>query len=407
MRIAIVTHQFFPAFYTGVERLTLNLAAQLRRMAHECVVITSAEHASGDEQAYDYEGTSVRPIRTGRVDLARPWAQDPGVGPRLGAALDEEAVDLVHVMQPMRLPQVFAEASRRGLPLVVHMTDFSYLCTRVTMLRPNGAICPGADDGRACVSVCGVRPGPERVRWARSVLDHAAAVVSPCRFTTGVHGANGFDTAGWRDVPWGVDFALHPRRLPAPAGERLVLGFVGTLLHHKGPHVVVDALRRLPTASLELHLYGESFHERAYGRELRRLVADDPRIRFKGAYDHAEFGRILASLDAVVIPSLWHENLPTTGLNAIASGVPLIVSDVGGLRELIDDYRCGLTFRVGDAASLAELLGRLLEDRSVLSGLRQRMAYPPSLETEAWRLEGIYESALGVEERRAGQLGSC
>ncbi|MGZ4386852.1 MAG: glycosyltransferase [Gaiellaceae bacterium] len=393
MRIALVTHQFFPAFYTGVERLTLNLAAQLRRMGHDCLVVTSAEHSSGSEQPYSHEGTWVRPLVSKRADLARPWSQGLEVGMRLGAVPDDEGVELVHVMQPMRLPSVFEQARARRLPLVAHVADFSYLCARLNMLRPDNGLCPGAEDGRACIRACGIREGPQRVEWGRKALA-GAAVICPCRFTIELHAREGFDTSGWSHVPWGVDFALHPRRLSAPPGDKLVLGFVGTLLRHKGPHVLVDALRRLPDAPLELRLYGESFHEQAYERELRRLAAGDRRIRFEGSYEHAQFARVLAGLDAVAIPSLWHENLPTTGLNAIAAGVPLIVSDVGGLQELIDDYDCGLTYPVGDAGALAALLGRLLDEPGLLAGIRERMSYPPSLEEEAWRLEEAYAVAL-------------
>ncbi len=120
----------------------------------------------------------------------------------------------------------------------------------------------------------------------------------------------------------------------------------------------------------------------------------DSRIRFAGRYDHADFASVLAPLDAVAIPSLWHENVPSSGLNAVAAGVPLIVSDVPGLGELIDDYDCGFTFAAGYAADLAGLLERLLDDGELLRRARARMTYPISVEEEAWRLEAIYEQAL-------------
>src|SRR4029450_4136210 len=95
MRIALVTHQFFPAFYTGVERATLNVAKQLGRMGHACVVVTPAEHSSGNEQPYGYDGVHVRPVRSG-----------------VGRVLDEERVELVDVMQPSRLAGAFEEGRR-------------------------------------------------------------------------------------------------------------------------------------------------------------------------------------------------------------------------------------------------------------------------------------------------------
>lgn len=390
MRVAVVTHQFFPAFHTGVERLALNLTSQLRRMGHECVVVTSAEHSSGGTEPYAVEGTRVRPVFVRHPDLARPWAGDRTNGPRVRRVLEEEHVELVHVMQPMRLPQAYAEAHQLGLPVVAHVADFFHACPRVTMLRRGGTRCPSPEEGAACSAVCGIHGAAERLEWARWALRAAAAVVSPSRFAVEQHRAAGFDTSAWHHVPWGTDYALYPARLEPPGGERLMVGFLGSLLEHKGARVAVEAVGHLTGTDIELRLYGASFHEARYEHELRRLAAHDRRISFEGIYQHARLPTILAALDAVVIPSLWHENLPTTGLNAVAAGVPVLVSDVGGLRELVADYEAGFTFRAGDSGDLARLLRRLLDDRMQLTEVRNRMGYPPSLEEEAWRIEQLY-----------------
>src|SRR5262249_25909229 len=151
-------------------------------------------------------------------------------------------------------------------------------------------------------------------------------------------------------------------RLNATPVRPLHVGFLGTLLQHKGAHVVVDAVRSRPELQVELRLHGESFHELEYERELRRIAGGDSRIVFAGAYEHSELHSILGKLDVVVVPSIWHENLPTAALNAIAAGVPLLVSDVGGLLELVEDYDCGYAFRRGDAEDLALLLERLVRE---------------------------------------------
>jgi len=395
MRIALVTHQFFPEYYTGVERLTLNLAKQLGRMGHECCIVTAAEQSSGDESPYGYHGVHVRPVaRHAPADLAQPWADSNDLAVRIGRVLDEEQVELVHVLQPVRLPLVFEEAALRDLPVVAHVPDFTYFCARVNLLRPDGSSCVDAERGLACTRICRIPNGTGRFAWGLSRLDGAAAVVSPCRATIQLHADQGFRVDHWHYIPWGVDYSIHPTRLPPPGGDGLVIGFIGTLLRHKGPHTVIEAVRKLPGADLRLILYGDSFHEAGYERELRKLAGGDPRIQFAGRYEHADFPSVLAPLDAVVIPSEWHENLPSTGLNAVAAGVPLVVSDVPGLSELVDDYDCGFTFAAGDAADLAGLLERLLDNGGLLRQTRARMTYPIGVEEEAWRLEAIYEQAL-------------
>jgi glycosyltransferase involved in cell wall biosynthesis len=346
MRIALVTHQFLPSYDTGAERLTLNLANQLTRMGHEAIVVTSADRSNGDAPSYAYDGAWVRTVAAG-VSLAD--------------VLREESSDIVHVMHPMRLPQAFEAAERLDLPVVAHVADF-------------GAVGNNGD--------------------GKKLLARAAAVVSPSRWTIERHADEGFDTTAWHHVPWGTDYAVHESRLDPPPCDELVLGLIGTLLPNDAPHVVAKALRLLPDRPIRLLLYGGSFREDEYERELRGIAGDDGRIVFAGSYDHAELPGILAKLSAVVIPSICDENIPMTGLNAIAARVPLITADVGGLGELIDDYRCGFTYRADDPAALAALLAELCDSRALLDDVRQTLVLPPCLEEEAWTMEGIYTDCL-------------
>ena len=189
----------------------------------------------------------------------------------------------------------------------------------------------------------------------------------------------------------------HPRRLASPADGPLALGFIGTIVPHKGLHVVTAALRLLEHDGVRLLVYGDSFHEGGYERALRAEVAGDQRIEFRGGYDHRDLARLLAGLDAVVIPSVWHENLPTSAQNAIAAGVPVIGSDAPGVRELVEDMDAGFVFPLGDARALAELLRGRAGDRVALEAVRAQMKFPPSLEEEAAAVDAIYAQVTAVE----------
>lgn len=368
-------------------------------------MVTSAAHSSGDLDPYLVESVRVRPLEALEADLTRrPWL---GGGAMLGRMIREERPGIVHVLHPMRFPKIFAEASAAGVPVLAHVPDFFYPCARITMVQRDGSLCKSPEGGDRCVSACGIGPARERLTWAREVLSSAGAVVSPSRATIELHRESGFDTSQWHHVPWGVDYTLHPGRLQPPAAGPLRIGFLGTLLEHKGARVAVDAVCSRPELQIELLLYGESFHERDYERGLRCAAGSDPRVTFAGAYEHSDLHEILAELDAVVVPSIWHENLPTVGLNAIASGVPLLVSDVGGLVELIDDYDCGVAFRHGDAEDLAALLERLVREPQTLQNIRDGMGHPPSLEAEASRIEGLYETARAGRARSAARSRSA
>ena len=94
-----------------------------------------------------------------------------------------------------------------------------------------------------------------------------------------------------------------------------------------------------------------------------------PRLKVEEPFEPEEAPRILAGLDAVVVPSEWDENAPLTVLQARAAGVPVIGSDMEGISEVIEAPRFGLTYPMGDAGALADCmrevilgnLGRLLD----------------------------------------------
>jgi hypothetical protein len=102
MRIALVAH--------GVERPTLDLANQLARMGHETIVVAASEDSNGAVLGYAYEGAWVRTVPAGDTH-------------RLVDVLREESSELVHVLQPTRLPQAIEAAERLGLPVVTDIPE--------------------------------------------------------------------------------------------------------------------------------------------------------------------------------------------------------------------------------------------------------------------------------------------
>lgn len=392
MKIAFAVHQFFPRFYTGVERDTLNLAKQFRLLGHDAVVI-SPRPTSGDSSEYVFEGVRVRTPDSLTVPPERQTSP-AAVEDELARLLDDERVDVVHVAHASWMPGIFPVARRLQLPTVVHLHDYYYLCAQVVMVRANGELCPTAANGDACLEFCRVPKAHSRLEWARGALAAAAAVISPSRFLIDVLQAEGFVARSWHHIPYGIDYASFEDRLAAPDGDELRCGFMGTLLPHKGPHVAIEALRLRPGLPVRLLLYGESFEQRAFARELKALAGGDQRIEFTGPYGHAELRSILEALDAVVVPSLWYENYPITAEVAAGAGVPIIASGLGGIQELVEDLECGFTFPFGDAAALAALFERLCGDRSLLLARRRGMRFPSSIEDEAVAVEAVYAEAL-------------
>ncbi len=117
-------------------------------------------------------------------------------------------------------------------------------------------------------------------------------------------------------------------------------------------------------------------------------------------FDNRKVRQVHAGLDVLVVPSVWYENSPTVILEAYAAGTPVLVSDLGGMAELVQDGVSGFTFSTGNAAALAGLLQRLMDHREDLEALRA--ACPPSKPwNKKWReLVGVYRQVARPGDAR-------
>ena len=108
----------------------------------------------------------------------------------------------------------------------------------------------------------------------------------------------------------------------------------------------------------------------------------------------------LAETDLLIVPSVWYENSPFTIHEAVTTRTPVLVSDLGGMAELVEPGRNGWRFRPGDVGHLREHLERILRDRAVLSRL-DFGAPPKDMRTSAAELEERYAAALDARDSRS------
>jgi glycosyltransferase involved in cell wall biosynthesis len=139
------------------------------------------------------------------------------------------------------------------------------------------------------------------------------------------------------------------------AGPLLVS--VGALIPLKGQRFVIEALADLPEATLILAGDGP---ERRPLEALARSRGVAERVRFAGNVPHGELPALLAAADAMVLPS-EREGLANAWVEALACGAPLVITDVGGAREVVDRPEAGLIVE-RSARAIVEAVHALLRD---------------------------------------------
>ncbi|MDW7650239.1 MAG: 1,4-alpha-glucan branching protein domain-containing protein [Bacillota bacterium] len=154
------------------------------------------------------------------------------------------------------------------------------------------------------------------------------------------------------------------------ADDEAMIYFVGRLVREKGVDVLLKALPRVfaahPRTKAVISGKGPMYADL---KKLARAAGIADRIVFTGFVDDFERNRLLASADLAVFPSLY-EPFGIVALEAMAGGVPVVVSDVGGMGEVIEHGVDGLKCPPGNTGALSEAILTLLADPL----LRMRLA---------------------------------
>src|SRR3990167_2742112 len=191
---------------------------------------------------------------------------------------------------------------------------------------------------------------------------------------------NGLPTEKMELLGFGIDTAWAANLPPRRFGSPLRIGFIGAFSPHKGAHILVEAFRRLNAGGrARLDLHGRRDFAPPFGDELKAAAAGVEGIHFRGAFPHQEIARVLGEMDVL--------------LAALAARLPVIVSDMGGLTELVRDGENGLVTPAGDTAALGAALGRCLREPNLLPRLSRAVPPVKSIEACADELLARYPAA--------------
>jgi glycosyltransferase involved in cell wall biosynthesis len=435
--IVLALHQFPPFGGGGTERLVAWTADGLRARGHRVRIVSAIpRHARVTGIALPRQET----VRFLAADAARSGDEasrirreydDPVAGQAFGAMLDEQRPDLVHFFHLAGLTgAAVREATGRGLPVVFTATDFWLECPTVQLLLCDHSRCAGPQPGRlncarhlmeirhpglhglsklrafdrpaagvlhamAGWGLASSAVAPFDALAARSpallsALADVSAVIAPTRNLEERLQRFGIPRAKLRFMPYGVPASSPNAHAAHVPGTPLRVAFIGTLAAHKGAHLLVEALERLPSVELHANLFGE-LADNAYCRRLQTAAGRDARVRLCGRFEADAMADVLAETDVLVVPSLWDENAPLVLLQALAHRCPVIAADVPGLVEPMRLGIDGWTFQRNDAADLAATLARIAADPAMLRSVRAASSSVRTVDDVCDDLLALYE----------------
>ena len=355
----------------GAERQVVDLAVALRRKGYEVAVACSVAGELSD--VLGDAGIPVHPLLRRlvkrRLSVAYAW--------RLRRLLRRERFDLVHAHIYASTTAAAIATLGTGVPLVItEHTEASWQGWRARWIS----------------------------RWVYRQAKHIIAVSTPIERR--LIERDGLSPDRITVIPNAVVPSSEVRSdaHPAlPAGLRPLVGVVARLQREKGVANFLEAAARVAPLLPEAHfvIAGDG----PLRQELEILAENlglKSRIRFLGFRSDAS--ALIESMDVLVVPSLT-EGSPLVTLEAMAAGVPVVASAVGGIPDQIRHDKEGLLVPPGDTEALGEALLDLLRDpdraRRLGEAGRNRAASQFNHETMVHRIEDVYHTVLGWPAARS------
>jgi len=430
VKVVYLNTLYPPHVRGGAELILQGQAQAMARRGHEVTVLTIGPQRAPRRTEELRDG--VRVVRAGfRNRYFHQAGHQAGAAPaaferlrwhwrdRHNAPMGREARELLESLRPDVVCchnlagwsiTVWQAVRSLGLPLVQVLHDQYLLCPTAMMFR-GGGVCE-----RACL-----RCRLLRLRHARASAQ-VDAVVGVSRYVLEkLLGAGYFAAAATREVlynsaaevlpsaPMPMPMPMPtraPRRTgrPASTADPMRFGFIGTLAPCKGIEPLLRAVADFGGNELELWVAGRG--EPAYERQLRARF-EGRRIRFLGQVPPADF---FADIDVCVVPSLWHDTLPSVVFEALGFGVPVIGARRGGIPEMIRDGYNGLLFEPDVPGALGGRLRCFIEQPALQGALAAncRASAAPFHDLPRWleRHEAILCAAIDTARARAQVRGA-
>ena len=456
LRVLHAIHDFLPRHRAGSEIYALNLCQELRRRCHVTVLCADYDpsRAHGSLAWRLHKGVPV-------VECVNNWVfqtlgdtyRSPLIGRRLEQVLDIVQPDVLHVHNLLNLSfDLPAQARARRIPVVATLHDYTLVCAsggqrlhtaeqhvcraidvdrcarcfrespfydqmtvgRVAsvtqtssalqrLARTGGRLLPAAVVSRTARAV-GRAAGPtvtaaditRRLDAARAIFDDVDLFVAPSGSLAEEYRQLGMPPEKLRVSDYG--FPALPGQVERVPSDHLRIGFVGSVVWHKGAHVLVESAKLLPRSGWRITIFGDLTVSPGYADMLKRSAGDLP-IRFAGGFDRADAASVYSQIDVLVVPSLWLENSPLVIHEAFLAGAPVVGSRIGGTTDLVHDGVDGFLYEPTSPVALADILRRLIEKPEVVRELAGRAPAVKTIERDAAEWLSLYDEVTSDATR--------
>jgi glycosyltransferase involved in cell wall biosynthesis len=407
MRILICSNVYPPNFIGGAELIAHQQAKCLAANGHEVAVFAGESRPFG--QHYELREESFDGLTVHRVQLTSEDYQSEYINfchmpveQHFCGLLQNFKPDVVHAHNLIGLSaRILCLAKEFGTRVVLTLHDHWGYCFKNTIMKTEGVKCTDFSRCSECqpfIDDRDTRRIPIRMRqdYMKLVLSSVDAFVSPSQYIADSYAVAGVPAAKINVVWNGVDVNKMGAIARQKSPGALRFSFFGYFGKHKGLHTLIAALAILKNQSIDVcvNLVGEGDQRDSYEQQLRANGCMHL-VKFWGKIANENVGIAYSETDVLVLPSIWPENQPVSITEAMACGIPVIASNVGGIPELVSDNVNGFLFEAGNASDLADKMARFCTAPELLVEFGRRgkdVIRNKSFEKQVKVLEQIYLS---------------
>ncbi|MDD5736900.1 MAG: glycosyltransferase family 4 protein [Candidatus Omnitrophica bacterium] len=364
MKILLINKYLYPKGGDAIS--TLNTGRLLTKMGHE-VIYWGMDHPDNPE--YPNKESFVPNINYAanvslfkKIIIANNILYSYDAKSRVEGIIKTEKPDIVHVnnIAHQISPSILHVFKKYRIPTVMTLRDFKLVCPVYTMTN-RGVICEKCKRGRYYNCLMKKCSKDSYIKSAINmfemylhhcimhIYDDIQTVIATSIFIKDKHIEMGLKN----NIVHLPNFVHVNDYSPVYKWEDEFIVYFGRLSKEKGIDTLIEAVKGIP---IKLKIIGDG----PMRKELEELSKDYKNIVFIGHKYGNDLRNEIAKSMFTVIPSNWYEAFGRTVIESYALGKPVIGSKIGGIPELIKEYRTGLTFKAGDVVDLRNKINYLL-----------------------------------------------
>lgn len=417
MRVLYCNKYNYP--FSGTEAYLFELIGRMEERGHETALFSMDHgHASSFAgRSYLIPYLNFKDSQASlwkKVQMAAHVLYSPSARRRMRNCVNEYAPDVAHVrgIYHHLSPSILWELKRRSVPVLYHLNDFKILCPNYNFVAHGRAceLCLGGKYSHVVTEGCHEGPRSHSLvlateaylhGWLRTYHECVDLFLAPTEFVRGKLIDARFDARKIEVLP-------HFQALPAAESltpEKGYILYFGRLSAEKGLDELLYAMARLPHVPLVIAGEGaERERLEAMARDLNLM-----NVVFAGMVGGAKLEQLIAGCCFSVFPSNAYETLGKAILESYAWGRPVVASDLGSRREMVEQVGTGILYPPGDVGQLALAIEFLYKNSKLTARMgtdsRQLLQarHDPGRHLDA--LDEIY-SRLARDKRRSGSTAA-